>query len=106
MRGSNRDVTERKQSEQELRRALDEIRQLRDQLEVDNSHTSEELRLRGSIDGIVGVSDGLSYVLGKARQVADTSSTVLILGETGVGKDVVATAIHNLSPRRARPLIR
>ena len=106
VRGSNRDVTERKQSEQELRRALDEIKQLRDQLEVDNSYLSEELRLRGSIDGIVGVSDGLSYVLGKARQVADTSSTVLLLGETGVGKDVVATAIHNLSPRRGRPLIR
>ncbi len=106
VRGANRDITARKQGEQDLRRALEEIGHLRDQLEVDNSYMSEELKLRGGIEGIVGESDALGYVLGKARQVANTSSTVLILGETGVGKDAVATAIHNLSDRRARPLIR
>ncbi len=106
VRGSNRDITERKKGEQDLRRALEEIGHLRDQLEVDNSYLTEELKLSGCIKGIVGVSDALGYVLGKARQVADTSSTVLILGETGVGKDVIATAIHNLSDRRIRPLIR
>ena len=106
VRGSNRDITARKQGEHDLRRALDEIGQLRDQLEVDNTYLSEELKLHGSIEGIVGASDALRYVLGKARQVASTSSTVLLLGETGVGKDIVAMAIHNLSPRCARPLIR
>ena len=106
VRGSNRDITARKQGEQDLNRAFQEIGRLRDQLEIDNTYLSEELKLRVGIDGIVGASDALGYVLSKARQVADTSSTVLLLGETGVGKDIIATAIHNLSPRRARPLIR
>jgi PAS domain S-box-containing protein len=106
VRGSNRDITDRKRKEEELNRAFQEIKGLREQLEVDNSYLSEELRLKGDFEGVIGSSDALSYVLGKAKQVAATSSTVLLLGETGVGKDIVATAIHNLSPRRSRPLIR
>jgi PAS domain S-box-containing protein len=106
VRGSNRDITERKRAELDLRKALAEIEHLRDRLEVDNTYLSEELKLREGIEGIVGASDALGYVLGKARQVAETSSTVLLMGETGVGKDMVAAAIHNLSGRRARPLIK
>ena len=94
------------QGVRDLRVAFEKIERLREQLEVDNSYLTEELQLKGDIEGIVGRSDALVYVLGKARQVAGTSSTVLLLGETGVGKDLVATAIHNLSPRRGRPLIR
>jgi PAS domain S-box-containing protein len=106
VRGSNRDITDRKRREEELNRAVTEIGRLREQLEVDNTYLSEELRLTGDVEGIVGSSDALRYVISKARQVAGTSSTVLLMGETGVGKDIVAVAIHNLSDRRTRPLVR
>jgi len=53
----------------------------------------------------VGQSDELKYVLFRTEQVAPNNTTVLILGETGTGKALIAAAIHNLSPRKARPLI-
>ena len=54
---------------------------------------------------IIGESDGLKYVLYRAEQVAPLNTTVLILGETGTGKELIAAAIHDLSPRKDRPLI-
>ncbi len=54
---------------------------------------------------IIGQSDGLKYVLYRAEQVAPLNTTVLILGETGTGKELIAAAIHDLSPRKDRPLI-
>jgi len=106
VRGSNRDVSRRKQSEAELRSALSEIGRLRERLEADNTYLREQLQPELGFEGIVGSSDAMRYVLSKAQQVAPTSSTVLLLGETGVGKDLVARAIHSLSPRRERPLIK
>jgi PAS domain S-box-containing protein len=105
IRGSNRDVTERKRSEEELRGALEEIRQLRDRLEVDNTYMREQLQLGSGLEGFVAASDVMRYVASKVQQVAPTSSTVLLQGETGVGKSLVAQAIHNASPRRKRPLV-
>ena len=105
VRGSNRDITERKKASADLQRAFDEIKQLRDRLEVDNSYLREQLHPAELVEGIVGASDAMQYVLSKARQVAPTGSTVLLLGETGVGKSLIAQAIHDLSPRRARPLV-
>ena len=55
---------------------------------------------------IVCRSEGMRRVLAEARQVAPTNATVLLLGETGVGKEVIAQAIHDASPRRGRPMIR
>ncbi len=104
-RGSNRDITARKQSEEDLRRAIEEIGQLRDRLEVDNTYLREQLQPESSIGGLIGTSDVMKYVTSKVQQVAPTSSTALLLGETGVGKGLIAHAIHNLSPRRARPLV-
>jgi PAS domain S-box-containing protein len=104
-RGSNRDITGRKQSENDLRGALEEIRQLRDRLEVDNTYLREQLQPTPDIGGMVWTSDIMRYVLSKAQQVAPTSSTVLLLGETGVGKSLIAQTLHDLSPRRARPLV-
>jgi len=105
IRGSNRDITARKQSDNDLRGALEEIRQLRDRLEVDNTYLREQLQPTPGVGGMVWSSDSMRYVLSKAQQVAPTSSTVLLLGETGVGKSLIAQAIHDLSPRRARPLV-
>src|SRR5512135_2690869 len=61
--------------------------------------------MKHQFDHILGQSDGLKYVLCRAEQVAPTNTTVLILGETGTGKELIAAAIHNLSPRKDRPMI-
>jgi transcriptional regulator with GAF, ATPase, and Fis domain len=61
--------------------------------------------MRHRFDHILGQSDGLKYVLYRVEQVAAQNTTVLILGETGTGKELIAAAIHNLSPRQDRPLI-
>jgi transcriptional regulator with GAF, ATPase, and Fis domain len=92
-------------AEEELRRALDLNRRLRDQLEADNASLREEVKHDARIDGVLGNSDVMAYAASKIRQVAPTSTTVLLLGETGVGKSLFAQAIHNQSPRRARPLV-
>jgi PAS domain S-box-containing protein len=105
IRGSNRDITAKKRAEEELRHALEEIRELRDRLEVDNTYLREQLQLESGIEGFVAASDVMRYVVSKVQQVAPTPSTVLLQGETGVGKGLVAQAIHNASPRRARPLV-
>ena len=105
IRGSNRDITGRKQSEDDLRRAFEEIRELRDRLEADNTYMRERLQLEGGIEGLLATSDVMRYVVSKVQQVAPTPSTVLLQGETGVGKGLVAQAIHDASPRRARPLV-
>ena len=104
--GSCLDITERKESEEELRRAHDELNQLKTQLEEENIYLQEELQQGQSFGEIVGQSDAIKYVLFKIGQVAPTDSTVLILGDTGTGKELVARAIHEGSARKDRPLIR
>jgi formate hydrogenlyase transcriptional activator len=89
----------------ELRTALSEIKTMKDRLEAENIYFREETRMRGRFDNIIGQSDGLKYVLYRAEQVASMNTTVLILGETGTGKDMIAAAIHDMSPRKERPLI-
>ena len=89
----------------ELRTALAEINTLKDQLEAENIYFRQEIKMKHQFDHILGQSDGLKYVLYRAEQVAPTNTTVLILGETGTGKELIAGAIHNLSPRKDRPMI-
>jgi PAS domain S-box-containing protein len=89
----------------ELRTALSEIKTLKDQLEAENIYFRQEIKSKHQLDHILGQSDGLKYILYRAEQVAPTNTTVLILGETGTGKELIAAAIHNLSPRKDRPLI-
>lgn len=89
----------------ELRTALAEIKILKDRLEAENIYFRQETKMRHQCDAILGQSDGLKYVLYRAEQVAPTNTTVLILGETGTGKELIAAAIHNMSPRKDRPLI-
>ena len=89
----------------ELRMALSEVKTLKDQLEAENIYFRQEIKMKHQFDHILGQSDGLKYVLYRAEQVAPTNTTVLILGETGTGKELIAAAIHNMSPRKDRPLI-
>jgi len=89
----------------ELRTALSEIKIMKDRLETENIYLRQEFKMRHQFEHILGQSDGLKYVLYRAEQVAPTNTTVLILGETGTGKELIAAAIHHMSPRKDRPLI-
>jgi formate hydrogenlyase transcriptional activator len=92
-------------SNESLRKALSEIKILKDQLEAENIYFRQENKMRHRFDHILGQSDGLKYVLFRVEQVAPQNTTILILGETGTGKELIAAALHNLSPRKDRPLI-
>jgi PAS domain S-box-containing protein len=105
-RASNRDITERKEAEIKLQKAYSEIEQLKNQLEAESAYLQQEIRFDHNFENIIGQSDTLRYVLYKVEQVAVTDATVLILGETGTGKEMIARAIHNTSPRKNRPLIK
>ena len=89
----------------ELQTAISEISILKEQLEVENIYFRHENKMKHQFDNIIGQSDGLKYVLYRAQQVAPADTTILILGETGTGKELIASAIHNMSPRKERPLI-
>jgi formate hydrogenlyase transcriptional activator len=89
----------------ELQTALSEIKTMKDQLEAENIYFRREFKMKHRFEHIIGKSDGLKYVLYRAEQVAPANTTVLILGETGTGKELIAAAIHNMSPRKERPLI-
>ncbi len=94
-----KDITERKAMEARLLEQLAEIEQLRLQLEKENLCLREELGQEKGFGQIIGKSDALNYVLFRVGQVAPTDATVLILGETGTGKGMVANAIHAISDR-------
>ena len=106
LRGTLQDVADRKQTEEALRRALDEVSHLKNKLEQEIIYLREEIKLAHDFDEIVGRSDEAKYVLYKIEQVAPTDSTVLISGETGTGKELVARAIHGASTRRNQPMIK
>jgi formate hydrogenlyase transcriptional activator len=101
------DMLERRVEERtvELRTALSEIKAMKDQLEAENIYFRREHKLKHQFEQILGRSDGLKYILYRAEQVAPANTTVLILGETGTGKELIAAAIHDMSPRKDRPLI-
>ncbi|MFC1461962.1 PAS domain S-box protein [Verrucomicrobiota bacterium] len=101
----NVDITERKNAELELQRALSEIRKLKELVDAENLYLREEIRMSHLHGDIVGQSDAMKSVLAQAEQVAVTDSTVLILGETGTGKELFARAIHNMSQRKDKPLV-
>jgi PAS domain S-box-containing protein len=99
------DITERKRAEEAAAAAYEEIRRLKDQLQADNAYLQEEIKLKYNYDEIVGMSAAIQKVLFQVEQVAGTTATVLILGETGTGKELLARAIHDRSPRRNRPMV-
>jgi transcriptional regulator with GAF, ATPase, and Fis domain len=95
----------RKQMDEQLERRLREIKNLKEQLEQENICLKEEIKLLVAHTDIVGQHVAMKKVLTQAEQVAGTDSTVLLLGETGTGKELLARAIHNMSLRKDRPLI-
>ncbi|MDD2900230.1 MAG: sigma 54-interacting transcriptional regulator [Desulfuromonadaceae bacterium] len=97
---------ERKRIDQKMQQAFAEIEKLRDQLQVENLFLRDQIDLELKHEEIVGESDAIRKVLLKAKQVAGTGSTVLILGETGTGKELLARAIHTQSGRSERAMVK
>ena len=83
-----------------------EIEQLKNRLQAENLYLREEIKLQHNFEEIIGESQSIKAVLRHIEQVAPTDSTVLIRGDTGTGKELIARAIHDLSPRKDRPLVR
>jgi chemotaxis protein methyltransferase CheR len=120
LRGVTIDVTERKKidearkeseaavvrAHEELMIAHEEVKRLKDQLQEENIYLKEEIKLEQNFEEIVGESEALKQVLHKIQQVAPTDTTVLITGETGTGKELVARAIHSAGTRADRPLVK
>jgi transcriptional regulator with GAF, ATPase, and Fis domain len=96
----------RRRKEVELKAALAENLALRERVEAENAVWREEVLHCREFDELVGESPALKRVLLQLEQVAPTDSMVLVLGETGTGKDLIATAVHKRSRRAERPLIR
>ena len=86
--------------------ALAEIKQLTDQLEAERAYLQEEIKLEFNHENIIGRSNEIKYVFYKIEQIAATDTNVLVLGETGTGKELVARAIHGLSTRKDRALVK
>jgi DNA-binding NtrC family response regulator len=103
--GAVTDITERKRVEGDLQKAVDEIKKLKDQLYEENVALREEIDKTSMFEEIVGESPALQTVLARVAKVARTDSTVLITGETGTGKELVARAIHKRSPRAGRAFV-
>ena len=103
--GVSLDISARKQMEEQLDQRLREIEDLKQRLEQENVYLQEEVKLLAEHSEILGRSGAIKSIIAQARQVAKTDSTVLILGETGTGKELLARAIHSMSLRKDRPLV-
>jgi formate hydrogenlyase transcriptional activator len=99
------EVQERARTEESLRGAYQEIELLKDRLEAENSYLQQEVGSQYNFGEIIGKSEVLGEVFLRVAQVAPLDATVLLEGETGTGKGVVARAIHSSSARRDRPLV-
>ena len=103
---ASKDVTERNRAERELRRTLAENARLRDELERERDYLREEVNVAMNFGRIVGTSSALRRMLKRVEAVAKTPATVLVQGESGVGKELIAHAIHVRSPRADSPLVK
>lgn len=103
--GVSVDMTERKEMEERLQSQLVLVEQLKGRLEQENSYLKKELVRKHGAGQIIGESKAFRRVFTAARQVAPTDATVLLLGETGTGKGVLAQTIHRMSRRCKQPLV-
>jgi len=97
---------ERLKADERLRQALAEVEALKNRLHAENVYLQEEIQGEHNFAEMVGGSPALLAVLRQVEQVAATDSTVLVLGETGTGKELIARAVHSRSARRDRPLVK
>jgi transcriptional regulator with GAF, ATPase, and Fis domain len=103
---ASKDVTERNRAERQLRAAFEENARLREELERERDYLREEVQVSMNYGRIIGESPALQQMLARLEAVAQTSASVLIEGESGVGKELVAHVIHARSPRSQGPLVK
>ncbi|MBT8341476.1 MAG: sigma 54-interacting transcriptional regulator [Desulfatitalea sp.] len=96
----------RKRSNEALRKSITEIKTLKDQLQAENIYLINEIQLEHKHHQVVGKSDAIKNVLKQVETVGVTNATVLILGETGTGKELLANEIHRLSSRKDRHMVK
>lgn len=101
-----RDITERRKNEQQRKAAYLEIKILKEQLERERDYLRDEINITANFGEIIGESQALKRTLAQIEAVAKTSASVLILGESGVGKEMIARAIHTNSFRADKPLVK
>jgi formate hydrogenlyase transcriptional activator len=101
-----KDISDRKQAENEVKQSIEEINKLQKQLQAESTFLQEEIKLEHNFENIIGQSESLKYVLHRIEMVAPQHATVLILGETGTGKELIARAVHQLSSRSKRPMVK
>jgi formate hydrogenlyase transcriptional activator len=106
MMGVSLDITDRKESERLLQKACDEIKELKDRLEAENIYLRKEIYTGDIFKNIIGQSEPLKEVIRQVEQVAASDASVLLSGETGTGKELIAQAIHDLSKRKDRILVK
>ena len=99
-------ILARCESDEMLRQSILQIEHARDRMRADTLYLRREVQERAGNGVIIGHSQAIRNVLEQARQVAATDSTVLLLGETGTGKELIAAHIHEMSPRRGRIMVR
>ena len=97
---------EAEKSKHQTETDLFEIKKLKEQLEAERAYLKEEIKLEYNHENIIGQSNEINYVFYKVEQIAATDTNVLVLGETGTGKELVTRAIHSLSSRRDRALVK
>lgn len=100
------DISDRVRAQKELVAALDELSDLKNQLEVENAYLQEEIKLNHNFEEIISKSKAFKKVLKDIQQVSQTNATVLIHGESGTGKELLARAVHNLSDRKDKALVK
>lgn len=94
------------ESNANLEEAIKEVEELRDKLHAENVYLKEEIKLNHNFEDIISKDKGFKKVLNEIEKVAKTNSTVLILGETGTGKEVLTRSIHSISDRNNKPLVK
>ncbi len=104
--GVLRDITTRRQREEALRQSYTEIERLKDRLQAESDYLKAEIKVVHSQREVTGQSPAIQKVLGLVEQVAPTDSSVLVRGETGSGKELFAQAIHRLSSRGKRLMVK
>jgi formate hydrogenlyase transcriptional activator len=97
---------EAEKGKQAAETSLSEIKILKEQLEQERAYLKEEIKLEHNHENIIGKSDALKHVLYKVEQIAQSDTTVLVLGETGTGKELVARAVQGFSKRKNRALVK
>ena len=103
--GMMQDITEKKVAEEKIQKAFSQIKDLKDQLDDENIYLKEEIRAIHGFKDIIGKSLPLNYVFQRIKSVAPTDATVLIEGETGTGKELIARALHNESLRKNKHMV-